>query len=739
MRRFLKTASLTATICCAMILCCHARAQEPVRSDLKEAPTTSHPDTTTYTETVLVDFTGNSAPDYGDAPYGSLIQASNGDFYGTTSMGGAEGYGNMFSVTSTGSYAQLAAFPEYTMGEQPFAGVVEGTDGNFYGTTAVGGPQSLGTIFKVTSTGAITVMRVFAGGTSDGADPRSALIQGTDGDFYGTAAAGGTNNLGIVFKISGTSPYSFTILHSFAGTDGEGPEAGLIQGSDGDFYGTTGAGGETGYGTVFKMSPSSPYTVTTLHSFAGGTTDGDNPYLAGLVEGSDGYFYGTTSLGGVSGYGTAFKVSSDGSTYSVLHSFAGGVADGEQPLAGLEQASDGNLYGTTDAGGAYGEGSGLEGYGTVYVITPEGSESLLHSFSGGASDEEYPEAGLVQGVDGSFYSTTGEGGAGYGTVYKLAASPALSAPVQLTIPTSVEADSSFTLAYIVANAYSDTLQQCFATNTAGDASGWVGIKTGSAAATDATLTASSTPGTYIYTLTCGGMETGIATLNVTPADEAADITFTSVTHNMGSVKVGSSTTGSSNYGVKVTNTSGAAITATGISLTGSEELSYQTNCPATLAAGAYCEILFTFAPTATGIVTATWSLAGTPEGTTFKPSNGGALTGTGTSAGAVTLTTNGHNFGTIGVGDAAPTYGTELVNSTGSAVTLSLGSVSSPFSVLTNCTATLPANHSCELEFNFKPTTTGTVRQVYTLSGSGVTITAGGVALPNGGITLTGN
>jgi len=262
---------------------------------------------------------------------------------------------------------------------------------------------------------------------------------------------------------------------------------------------------------VFKISAVSPYAVTTLHSFAGGSSDGNNPDTAGVFEGSDGSFYGTTAYGGESGYGTVFKVSSDGTSYSVLHSFAGGVSDGEQPSFGVLQASDGNFYGTTGQGGTYGEGGDFNGYGTIFEINPEGTETLLYSFAGGTGDGYGPEGGLAQGLNGNFYGMTGLGETGTscncGTVFKITASPPLSAPVQLTVPSSVPASSIFTLAYTVANAYSNTLQQCFATNTAGDTTGWVAIKTASAATTNATLTASGTPGTYTYTLTCGGMET----------------------------------------------------------------------------------------------------------------------------------------------------------------------------------------------------------------------------------------
>jgi subtilase family serine protease len=247
-----------------------------------------------------------------------------------------------------------------------------------------------------------------------------------------------------------------------------------------------------------------------------------------------------------------------------------------------------------------------------------------------------------------------------------------------------------------------------------------------------TVTATYVPGSNL----CGA-SSGTTTVTVTASGA---ITFSSVNHNMGSETIGST---SSAYGVEMTNTSSTTVTYTGITISTSASpnpFKMVTNCGTSLAAGKNCEIEFTYAPVSgdSGTETATWSLAGTPNGTTFSPSNGGTLTGTVASSGSVTLTTAGHNFGDQTVGTTSGTYGTVLTNSTNAAITLTKGSVTSPFNSITNCGTTLAAGASCNLDFTFSPTTTGLVQQVYSLSANGgaVPILVGGN--PTTGITLTG-
>jgi uncharacterized repeat protein (TIGR03803 family) len=390
------------------------------------------------TLTTLYSFTGT--PTDGGNPMAALVQGSNGDLYGTTyrseispcgsSSGPCSGFeGTVFKITTSGGLTTLYKFPvlpdafhscpicTHPYGGQPMAGLVQGRDGNFYGTTAYGGTyEPYGTVFKITPDGFKSLYSF--NGYSDGGWPMAALVQGRDGNFYGTTSVGGPNGDpyyeygGTVFKI--TPSGALTNLYSFTGgPDGGSPMAALVQGSDGNLYGTTeGMNSSAGtwiYGTVFKITTNGD--LTTLYSFTG-DTNGGNP-TAGLVQGRDGNFYGTTSGGGA-GFGTVFEITTNG-VLTTLHSFSG-YSDGGNPTAGLVQGSDGNFYGTTSGGG-----SGQDPQGTVFEITTNGDLTTLYNFTGD-SDGGSPTAALVQGSDGNFYGTTGNGGsveATAGTVFRL--------------------------------------------------------------------------------------------------------------------------------------------------------------------------------------------------------------------------------------------------------------------------------------------------------------------------------
>jgi uncharacterized repeat protein (TIGR03803 family) len=315
------------------------------------------------------------------------------------------------------------------------AGLVQGTDGKLYGTTSSGGANNKGTVFSIAPSGALTTLHSFDG--TDGSYPGAGLVQASNGNFYGTTSSGGANGgcpfgeCGTVFKL--TPNGTLTTLYNFCSqsncSDGAAP-SGLIQATDGNFYGTTSLGGDANFdGTVFKITPSG--TLTTLHNFAGYPTDGSESY-AGLVQGTDGNFYGTTSVGGAFASGTVFTITPSG-TLTTLYSFCSGggyCTDGTQPDAGLVQAANGNFYGTTAYGGAL--LCGTLSCGTIFEITPSGTLTTLSSFDG--TDGETPYAGLVQGTDGNFYGTTAQGGANNGcinftcgTVFKITPSGALTA------------------------------------------------------------------------------------------------------------------------------------------------------------------------------------------------------------------------------------------------------------------------------------------------------------------------
>jgi uncharacterized repeat protein (TIGR03803 family) len=360
------------------------------------------------TLTTLHNFTG---PD-GNGPAGSLILARDGNYYGTTDQGGTANAGVIFKMTPTGTVSVFYNFcsrPQCTDGVGPYAALLQASDGNLYGTTLNGGTSidSNGTVFKITPSGTLTTLHSFCTltGCADGSGPFSPVIQGRDGNLYGTTYSGGTTGWGTLFKI--TLGGTFSVVYTFDAAHGEAPN-GVIQGSDGNFYLTAYQGGTNNAGTVVKVTPNGSATV--LYNFCSQTscTDGNLPFSA-LLQGPDGLFYGTTARGGTLNDGTVFTITSSG-TLTILHSFD--INDGYFPSAAVIQAADGNFYGTTFGGGA-------NNLGTIFGITASGSFSLLHSFAG--SDGSRPQTSLLQKADGSFYGTTNVGGTNnFGTVFQLA-------------------------------------------------------------------------------------------------------------------------------------------------------------------------------------------------------------------------------------------------------------------------------------------------------------------------------
>ena len=305
-------------------------------------------------EAVLYSFA--AAPGDGTNPE-VLTQGGDGNFYGTTFGGGANNLGTVFRLTPDGVETTLYSFAGGSDGAGG-QGLVQGSDGNFYGTTSRGGAGDSGTFFKLTPQGVETVLYSFADASdvaADGAIPSGQLVEGSDGSFYGVTSYGGlmisgTNDLygGTVFKV--TSAGMETVLHRFDGADGVSPVGGLIQGIDGNFYGTTSFGG-----TVFKITPEG--FTTTLYAFSALIYDGVGP-LAQLMQRSDGNFYGTASGGGKNEGGAVFRVT-PGGVETVLYSFplfSNFTFSAPSPQTNLVQGSDGNLYGATYYGGAYDRG-----------------------------------------------------------------------------------------------------------------------------------------------------------------------------------------------------------------------------------------------------------------------------------------------------------------------------------------------------------------------------------------------
>lgn len=367
----------------------------------------------------------------GENPNAPLIQGLNGDFYGTTPAGGRDtsdclsGCGTVFEITPAGKLTTLYSFCPQQNCPDGFGpnSLVQAINGNFYGTTNGGGVDSLGTMFEITPAGKLTTLHSFCSqqNCADGFGPNS-LIQATNGNFYGTTNGGGANSVGTVFEI--TAAGELTTLYNFCSqsncTDGEYPFGAIVQATNGNLYGVTSEGGANSEGTIFEITPVGK--LTTFYSFCSqpGCRDGGSPQ-AGLVQAANGNFYGTTSYGGANAYyGTVFEITPAG-TFSTLYSFCNQLncPDGALPEAELVQGTDGNFYGTTYEGGANCIPAGC---GTVFKITQTGKLTTLYSFCSQAecTDGSSSRSALVEATSGMFYGTTGSGGTniGAGTVFR---------------------------------------------------------------------------------------------------------------------------------------------------------------------------------------------------------------------------------------------------------------------------------------------------------------------------------
>ncbi len=388
---------------------------------------------------------------------------------------------------------------------------------------------------------------------ADGSGPNS-LTQGSDGNFYGTTQLGGSyqnsncnyfdDGCGTVFQL--TPSGTFTTIYIFCNTngntcpDGQRPIGGLVQGSDGNYYGSTDLGGSEansncsayGCGTIFKVTPAG--SLTTIYSFCSTTSCPDGSFPRGnLVQAADGDLYGFTSsedvVGGCQTTGgpqsdcaTFFKVTSSGALttlYDFCSDQTNSCPNGSDPIQFPLLGADGNFYSTTRAGGPINDGSGLAG--TMFQLTPAGVLTTLYDFcslgngNGSCPDGSSPEA-LTQGSDGNFYGTTQSGGPADGIAYRAVVSPAVGAPVGLSLSAlNVATGTPVTLSWQVFNAFSQTIQQCYAfvQDNAIGAGTWTGLQAGTLqhniyqGSTTVTPTAA---GVYSYALTCGGLETGIS-------------------------------------------------------------------------------------------------------------------------------------------------------------------------------------------------------------------------------------
>jgi uncharacterized repeat protein (TIGR03803 family) len=454
----------------------------------------------------------------------SIMQASDGNFYAVTAYGPDRNTnGTVVQVTPTGTATAIHTFNGTTDGYYSSM-LVEGPDGNLYGTTSSGGDPTCncGTLYKLTTAGAFTVLHTFTGNYNsnalDGGEP-SNLILATDGNLYGTVGEGGPYDEGGIFQVALPSA-TYKVAAFFTNTQGQA-EGSLLQASNGSFYGLTAVGSNQG---VFSAPLSGTPTVLSSNL-------SDTMFFQGtpLTEASDGNLYGSSYTGGPSetdpicgyGCGQIFSISPTG-VYTALYSFGTGTV-GIGPGGGVFLASDGNFYGTASLGGLN-PGSG--GNGTLFRVSPTGNATLLYEFLDG-SDGDAPTY-IMQGSDGNFYGTTSAGGntdndnnaGGDGVIFRLSVGT-LSGPVQLSLSTSSgKTGTAARLSWSVSNAFSDSMQQCYAfvQGSATGAGNWTGKQTGTLNNGLYSGSATITPtvaGTYTYALTCGGIESGYATWTVT--------------------------------------------------------------------------------------------------------------------------------------------------------------------------------------------------------------------------------
>ena len=356
----------------------------------------------------LIEFTGSGGANIGSVP-NSLVLGSNGELYGTTQTGGfgSNDVGTAFRLDSDDTMTTLVDFASLRgggAGAAPLAAVVLGSDGYFYGTTYFDGATDSGTIFQMTPAGIIERLAEFTGtaGTLPGRGPLAPLFEGQEGDFYGVTSGGGANDGGTIFRMNPAG--EVVTLFEFDNPEGS-PETPLTQGSDGHFYGTTQSDGADDAGTVFRITSEGEFT--TLIEFTGidGDSRGAQPASA-LIPAGNGSLYGTTAAGGLNDAGTLFQLTPEG-ILTTLVDFSGeeDPAPGSAPLGALLLGSEGNLYGTTSAGGP-------QNQGTIFKITQSGEFTSLFAFGGNEAEDHgsTPDAALVEGEDGNFYGTAGPGG-----------------------------------------------------------------------------------------------------------------------------------------------------------------------------------------------------------------------------------------------------------------------------------------------------------------------------------------
>jgi len=462
----------------------------------------------TVTETTLYNFP-NDYPE--ESNFSQLIQAQDGNFYGLTTETGV-----FFKISPSGEYTRIRVVP-INVSSEFLTSLVQGPDGNFYAAeyNECFSPNC-GSIIKLTPAGTVTQLYQFTGGT-DGAEPMGGLTIGSDGNFYGATSQGGdtskcltdyeTTGCGTIYRI--TPSGAFSVFYTFnGGSDGASPETSLLEGSDGNFYGTTSFAGdvsdcmEPGYlpgcGTIFQLTPNQK--LNTVYTFTAG--NGENlPGYTSLTEGSDSNYYGTTFQGGTSGVGLVYRVTPSG-TLSPVYQPLGGNPDLFYDLTQLWPAGNDLFYETLSTG-------------EVFSLTNSGGYKDIYHF--GQAEEGGLDA-VIAGSDGNLYGMFAVEDGGY--IYRLNFAPPLPAPVQVSLSSAtVEPGTPVTISWQVLNAFSLTMQQCYGFETLMGTMTPLGKQSGTYNSTTTIYSGSRTftpsdVGTYNYALTCGGVESGLATLNV---------------------------------------------------------------------------------------------------------------------------------------------------------------------------------------------------------------------------------
>ena len=355
-------------------------------------------------ESVIYTFHYPNLNDSQGPPMGLVYDSADGNFYGTIAKGGASNNGLIFQVTPAGAYTVITSLDSGT-GQNPRGSLFYNpADGLLYGTTTEGGTAGQGTIFKVSTTGALTVIKNLDSATGFNNTTSGQIMQAADGNLYGTLNAGGTANQGTIFKISGGV---FSTIYNFQGPDGGTPESRLVQAADGALYGTATNGGASSHGIVFRLTPGATPAVKTIHSFTG-TGDGSQP--GDLTLAANGLLYGSASTGGEKGFGSVFNTTTTGSFF-IVKDLNKGIHDGIGPNNRLLLAKDGNYYGTT----VNITPPTLALNGTIYQMTPQGIVHALYTFTSGSPIGLRPMGNLVQSADGTFYGVTNSNNA---VVYK---------------------------------------------------------------------------------------------------------------------------------------------------------------------------------------------------------------------------------------------------------------------------------------------------------------------------------